>query len=36
MIQYGLQVEAAYFASHRLIELVLGWILIALSYHEDK
>ena len=33
MIQYGLQSEAASFAFHLLIELVLGWILIGLSYN---
>lgn len=33
MIQYGLQAEAASFAFHLLIELVLGWILIGLSYN---
>jgi hypothetical protein len=34
MIQYGLQAEAASFAFHLLIELVLGWILIALSFRK--
>ena len=33
MIRYGLQAEAASFAFHLLIELVLGWILIGLSYN---
>lgn len=32
MIQYGLQPEAASFAFHLLIELVLGWSFFALSY----
>ena len=35
MIQYGLQAEAASFAFHLLIELVLGWIFIALSSHQE-
>jgi len=34
MIQYGLQAEAASFAFHLLIELVLGWIFIALSFQK--
>ena len=34
MIQYGLQGEAASFAFHLLIELVLGWVLIGLSYNQ--
>ena len=32
MIGYGLQVEAASFAFHILIELVLGWVFTALSF----
>jgi len=36
MIQYGLQSEAASFAFHLLIELVLGWIFIALSVRKEK
>jgi len=36
MIQYGLQDEAASFAFHLLIELVLGWIFIALSLRKEK
>jgi hypothetical protein len=36
MIQYGLQSEAASFAFHLLIELVLGWIFIALSFRKGK
>ena len=36
MIQYGLQGEAASFAYHLLIELVLGWILIALSFRKTN
>lgn len=36
MIQYGLQAEAASFAFHLLIELVLGWTFIALSYRKEK
>lgn len=32
MIQYGLQSEAASFAIHILIELVLGWLFIFFSY----
>jgi len=34
MIQYGLQAEAVSFAFHLLIELVLGWILVALSFRK--
>lgn len=34
MIQYDLQGEAASFALHLLIELVLGWVLIGLSYNQ--
>jgi len=36
MIQYGLQSEAASFAFHLLIELVLGWLFIALSYRHQR
>jgi len=36
MIQYGLQAEAASFAFHLLIELILGWIFIALSFRKEK
>jgi hypothetical protein len=36
MIQYGLLAEAASFAFHLLIELVLGWIFIALSFRKEK
>ena len=36
MIAYGLQAEAASFAFHLLIELVLGWIFIALSFRKEK
>jgi hypothetical protein len=36
MIQYGLQGEAASFAFHLLLELVLGWIFIALSFRKEK
>lgn len=36
MIQYGLQAEAASFAFHLLIELILGWIFIALSLRKAK
>jgi len=36
MIQYGLQAEAASFAFHLLIELVLGWIFTALSFREVR
>jgi len=34
MIQYGVQAEAASFAFHLLIELVLGWIFTALSFRK--
>ena len=34
MIQYGLQQEAASFAFHILIELVLGWVFTAISFHK--
>lgn len=36
MIQYGLQSEAASFAFHLLIELVLGWFFIYLSYRKVR
>ena len=36
MIEYGLQAEAASFAFHLLIELVLGWIFVALSFQKEK
>jgi hypothetical protein len=36
MIQYGSQAEAASFAFHLLIELVLGWFFIALSFRKVK
>jgi hypothetical protein len=36
MIQYGLQSEAASFAFHLLIEMVLGWVFIALSFRKKK
>ena len=36
MIQYGLQAEAASFAFHLLIELVLGWAFLAISYRKVK
>jgi hypothetical protein len=36
MIQYGLQAEAASFTFHLLIELVLGWTFIALSFRKEK
>ena len=35
MIQYGLQAEAASFAFHLLIELVMGWIFIALGVRKE-
>ena len=35
MIQYGLQQEAASFAFHILIELVLGWLFTSLSFREE-
>lgn len=34
MIRFGLQVEAAAFASRLMIELVLGWLFIFLSYRQ--
>ena len=36
MIRYGLQTEAASFAFHLLIELVLGWAFLALSFRKVK
>ena len=36
MIQYGLQTEAASFAFHLIIELVLGWVFFALSFRKEK
>ncbi len=36
MIQYGLQAEAASFAFHILIELVLGWAFTALSFRHQN
>jgi len=36
MIQYGLQAEAASLAFHLLIELVLGWAFLALSYRQQN
>ena len=36
MIQYGLQSEAASFAFHLLIELVLGWAFLAFSYRKTN
>lgn len=36
MIRYGLQAEAASFAFHLLVELVLGWVFIALSFRKEK
>jgi len=36
MIQYGLQQEAASFAYHLLIELVLAWMFVALSFRTEK
>ena len=36
MIEYGLQAEAASFAFHLLIELLLGWSFTALSYRTPK
>lgn len=36
MIQYGLQAEAASFAFHILIELVLGWTFTVLSARKEK
>lgn len=36
MIQYGLQHEAASFAFHILIELVLGWLFTFLSFRKEN
>ena len=36
MIQYGLQQEAASFAFHILIELVLGWLFTSLSFRRKE
>lgn len=36
MIQYGLQAEAASFAFHLLVELVLGWLFTALSLRQSS
>lgn len=36
MIQYGLQGEAASFAFHVLIELILGWVFISLSFRQER
>ncbi len=36
MLAYGLQQEAASFAFHILVELVLGWLFIALSVRQEK
>lgn len=36
MIQYGLRAEAASFAFHLLIELVLGWVFTSLSFRQLK
>ena len=36
MIAYGLQEEAASFAFHILIELVLGWAFTAISYRQGR
>jgi hypothetical protein len=36
MIQYGLQQEAASFALHILIELVLGWVFTSLSFRKEQ
>lgn len=36
MIRYGLQAEASSFASRIMIELVLGWVFIFLSYRKDR
>jgi hypothetical protein len=34
MLQYGTETEAATFSTHVLIELVLGWLFILLSYRK--
>jgi hypothetical protein len=36
MVRYGLQTEASSFASHIMIELVLGWFFIFLSYQKAR
>ena len=36
MIRYGLQADAESFASHILIELVLGWCFVLASYLADR
>lgn len=36
MIRYGLQAEASSFAFHLLIELVLGWVFVALSFRLER
>ncbi|MBL8080012.1 MAG: hypothetical protein JNM55_18735 [Anaerolineales bacterium] len=36
MIEYGLQADAASFAAHALIELVLGWLFLLLSYRQPQ
>jgi hypothetical protein len=36
MIKYGLQAEAASFAFHLLIELVLGWLFVGLSFRHHR
>ncbi len=36
MIEYGLQTEAASFATHILIELVLGWVFIFFSHFSNS
>jgi hypothetical protein len=36
MIRYGLQTEASSFASRIMIELVLGWVFIFLSYPKGR
>jgi len=36
MIQFGTQAEAASFAFHLLVELVLGWVFIALSFRAER
>ncbi|MBC8504781.1 MAG: hypothetical protein ISR58_04250 [Anaerolineales bacterium] len=36
MIQFGLQAEAASLSFHLLIELVLGWLFVALSLRKSK
>ncbi|MAT98149.1 MAG: hypothetical protein CL608_13475 [Anaerolineaceae bacterium] len=36
MIQFGLQVEAASFAFHLLIELLLGWVFTSLSLRQEN